>query len=176
MNYINEVPLEDEKPSKWNRFFIFFIGIFLIILILSYFLISYPLFPILESLFESRISQDNKIILDNFSIIFKNDTYRELQELYYSNQSTEIAVCLIGEKKIDYFIYSLYSPETIEQSFDHVRFKSCTDDTLIILHSHPFRKCIASEQDLKMLNETKQSNNQSIIIIMCEPNRFSIYS
>lgn len=176
MNSLIDLPIEEEKPSRWKRFFILITGIFLITLILSYLLISYPIFPILESLFESHISQDNKINLDNFSILFKNNTFEQLQELYYSNQSKEFAVCLLGEKEKDYTIDRIYVPEILEQSFNHVKFRSCSDDTLILLHSHPFRRCIASEQDLRLLNETKQLSNQSIIIVMCEPNRFSVYS
>lgn len=167
---------DEESPSVAKRIYIILLGLFLLILLLSYFLISHPIYPILESLFESKLSHGDKILLDNFSIIFEGETYKTLQELYYSDQSNEFAACLIGYKNNDYIITSLYIPETIDQSFNHVKFRPCSDDTLILLHSHPFRRCIASEQDLNLLNETKKSNPNLLIIIMCEPNRFSIYS
>ncbi|MBS3172574.1 hypothetical protein J4438_03270 [Candidatus Woesearchaeota archaeon] len=168
--------IEDEKPSKWKQFFILIIGIFLIILILSYLLISYPLFSILGSIFESELAQDNNIVVGNITVTFQNNTYKQLQNMYYSNQSTEFAVCLLGKKETEYIITSMYTPHIIEQAFDHVKFNQCSEDTLILLHSHPFRRCIASEQDLKLLNQSRQLSNQTIIIIMCEPNRFTIYS
>ena len=167
-----------EKPSKLSKIITALVGIFLLILFTSYFLLGSSLFPILESIFESKEAKDNMIKIDkNTSIIFEGDTYSDLQNIYFEDVSKEFAVCLFGEKKSGiYSITEIFIPEIIEQSFNHVRFKSCPKETIVLLHSHPYRKCIASEQDLITLENIKQNNNQSLIVIMCEPNRFSIYS
>ncbi len=167
-----------DKPSKLSKIITMSIGIFLLLLFTSYFLLGSSLFPILESIFESTESEGNVIKIDqNTSIVFEENTYEELQEIYFEDLSKEFAICLFGKKESNiYSIDEIFIPEIIEQSFNHVRFKSCPRETLILLHSHPYRKCIASEQDLITLDNVKQNNNQSLIVIMCEPNRFSIYN
>lgn len=164
------------EDSKWKKVLVGAISVFLLLLILSYFLVSYPLFPILESVFESETSKDNQILIDDLSIIFNEKSYSDLQLLYKKDQSVEFAACLIGEKdRKEYSITEVYQPEMTDQSFNHVSFKPCKQGDLILLHSHPYRRCIASQQDLITLNKTKQTNSNILMIIMCEPNRFSVY-
>lgn len=173
---INQEFQDFEKDSVFKKIFIGILSIFLLFLFLSYFLLSYPLFPILESLFESREAKEDLLVIEGISIKFENKTYNILQENYHKNQSVEFISCLIGEKEgSKYTINNIYTPEVIEQSFNHISFKSCSKDTLIILHSHPYRRCIASQQDILTLNNLKQENPNRLMIIMCEPNRFSIY-
>ncbi len=165
-----------EPHPLWKRILIIVIGLFLLGLILSYFLLSYPIFPILESLLESKNSEDNKITLDNLEIIFEGNTFDQLHTLYHSNQSVEFAACLNGEKQGNqYLINQVFEPEISSQTFNHVSFKPCPTNSLILLHSHPYRRCIASEQDLITLEEIKQENPDILMVIMCEPNRFSVY-
>ena len=169
--------LEDtDQESKIKKLIVSISGIILLVLILSYFLLSYPVFPILESLSESKTTKDNIIDLNEFSIIFEEEVFTELQENYHNNLQVEFATCLLGDKDQDYNINQIQTPEIIEQAFDHVTFKSCPQETLIVLHSHPYRRCIGSEQDMKHLEKLKEINKNALIIIMCEPNRFTIYS
>ena len=175
MEYSEGNELIEEHPL-WKRIMIIIIGLFLLSLMFSYFLFSYPLFPIFESLLESRNSENNEISLDDFSIVFLDDILVEIQEEYQKNQKVEFAVCLLGEKNNEnYNIKKVHYPEIYSQSFNHVSFQSCPDESLIILHSHPFRRCIASQQDIITLEETKSRNKDFLMVIMCEPNRFSVY-
>ena len=172
-DYLEEEFLED---SKWKKVSIIVISFFLLLLILSYFLVSYPLFPILESISESETSKDNQIKVGQISIIFNEESYSNLQTLYKKDQSVEFAACLAGKKEgKTYSATEVYQPEITDQSFNHVNFKPCGQDAIILLHSHPYRRCIASQQDLITLNQTKQINPNILMVIMCEPNRFSIY-
>jgi hypothetical protein len=166
-----------EKDSKLRKTLTMVGGIFLLFLFTPYFLFGSSIFPTLESIFESRESENNVIKIDqNTNIIFKEDAYSDLQQLYFKDLSKEFAVCLFGEKESNiYFVKEIFIPNTIDKSFNHIRFKSCPKETIILLHSHPFRRCIASEQDLMTLDNLKHNNNQSLIVIMCEQNRFSIY-
>ncbi len=171
-NFLEE--LEEKRPI-WKRITIMFLAIGLLLLIMSYILASYPLFPIIASLSESKLAENKTIELDEFSIIFTKNTYEELQNYYNEDLSVEMAVCLKGEINNDYIINEIYQPEIIEQTYNHVTFKPCSTNSIILLHSQPFRHCIASEQDLITLDNVKQRNPDVIMVIMCESNRFSVY-
>jgi hypothetical protein len=165
----------EEKEPIWKRIFIIFLAIGLLLLVTSYILASYPLFPIVASLSESKIAENETIDLGRFSIIFTEEAYEDLQKYYNKDPSVEMAVCLKGRIEKDYIIDEIYQPNIIEQTYNHVSFKPCSSDSIILLHSQPFRHCIASEQDLITLDKVKQRNENIIMVIMCEPNRFSVY-
>lgn len=172
----NPLPQENPYWQKTKRLLITLMGIFIIFLFLSYFWSSFPLSTILSGKLESKPVQDNKIILPNATIIFENDTLTLLQQQYFSVQKTEFSLCLLGDKiNSDYHITSFYPPVTLKQTFNQVVFEPCSKDTLVMLHSHPYKSCLGSEQDLQTLKETQKSNPDTIMIIMCEPGRFSVY-
>ena len=101
--------------------------------------------------------------------------YEKIKQYYFEYQTVEFVLCLIGDKEKDYFITEIYQPEIISQMFNKVLFKQCSKETLIVLHSHPNNRCIASSQDISMLNNLKNINQDSAIIIMCSQTRFSLY-
>jgi len=82
-----------------------------------------------------------------------------------------------GIKENDvYYITSLEQPTMYEQAFNHVSFAPCSEESLILLHTHPYKKCIASETDINTLREMQQRNADVLMVVMCEPDRFSVYS
>ncbi len=173
-----EKPDLEELPeeSKFKRFIIFIAGIALIVLMVSYIFVSYPLSSIIEGKIESTPLEENVILLDTFSIIFDEQTRKELQSIYFAEQKVEFSVCLSGEKEgDDYYITSLYQPLMYEQGFSHVFFEPCSEETMIILHSHPYKSCIASQTDLNTLEKSKEENPEVLMVVMCEPARFSVY-
>jgi hypothetical protein len=173
----NEKFQDFEKEGRLKKTAIGILGILLLLLLLSYFLLSYPIFPILESLFESKEAKNNKIFLEEFTINFLGGTYNDLQHNYHINQSVEFVSCLEGKKEgREYFIEETYIPEVSDQSFNHISFKPCSEDTIILLHSHPYRRCIASGQDLLTLDNLKVLNPERMMVIMCESDRFSVYN
>ena len=110
------------------------------------------------------------------NIIFEEKILEQIQAIYLQNQEVEIVACLAGQKDgEDYQIDEFYVPHTTDQTFDHVSFEPCSQETLILLHSHPYKRCIASEQDIETRDEIKQENQHALMIIMCEPDRFSVY-
>ena len=159
----------------WKKVIIITLSILLLALIISYFLVSFPIYSILEGKSESVEISENTITLREFSIIFEGSTYNELKNIYLENLEVETSVCLEGVKSHNYFISEIHEPEIIEQSYDHVSFKPCSADTIVVLHTHPYKRCIASKQDLKMLEGLKEKNEEALIMIMCEPTRFTIY-
>ena len=114
----------EERDSIWRKIIIMFIAIALLFLITSYILLGYPIFPILESISESKLAENKTIVLEEFSIMFTEDTYNDLQEYYNKDLSVEMVVCLKGEISRDYTINEVYQPDITEQTFNHVTFKT----------------------------------------------------
>ncbi len=169
----------EEEDNKLKRILIVVTGLFLIFLILSFTFLRYPVGEILQGQIESERIIDNKLVLKEFTVIFENNTDIILSNLYNDEQETklvETSVCLKGIKlEKDYLINSIYYPEIHEQSFRHVEFSSCPIDTLVMLHTHPYKHCLASDTDLETLKKAQNSNPDVIMIIMCEPQKYNIY-
>ena len=107
--------------------------------------------------------------------IFDERTEEVLKSYYFSEQETEISLCLEGYKAEDYRITSLYQPKIYQAAYNQVSFEPCSAETMIILHTHPYKRCIASGQDLEMLEKSKLSNPEVLMVVMCGPDRFSVY-
>ena len=168
------------QESKSKKILIIIIGLFMILLILSWGFMRYPLDNIIEGQLRSKSIEQDKIILKELTIIFLNNTEHLLSEIYTSEQEinlVETSTCLLGFKQENnYYVESIYYPEIHDQSFRHVSFSSCPTDTLIMLHTHPFKHCLASETDTETLKKAQKTNENLLMIIMCEPNRYSIYT
>ena len=164
--------IEAEEKPLWKRIALALLGLFLLFLLLGYFLL--PL-DTLASLLESE-EVENGLVEQDVSVSFENGSYEVLLEKYQSYLTEEFKVCLFGEYDGVYHITSVFDVVMHEQAFDHVVSEACPEETLIALHSHPYRQCLASAQDLKTLEKAQEVNPQALIGIMCEPERFSFYS
>lgn len=171
---------EEEKPlipPKIKKIVLLFIGIFLAILMFSYIFATFPIGDIIQSKAQSTLLQGNMLILAEFLIIFENNTATQLESLYLQEQREEFSVCLQGKYENNlYTITSLYQPTTYRRTFSHVTFESCDAETLIMLHSHPYKRCIASQTDLNTLAKSKELNPTVLMVVMCEPNRYAVYN
>src|SRR3989338_3423814 len=135
-------------------------GLLTLFLLASFIFLSYPIDNIIISKLESQSPIANTLIIDNIKIIFEQQTQQQHQE----------------QQKTLYRITSLYTPKMYQQTFNHVVFEPCNKDTLIMLHSHPYKSCLASATDINTLQKTKQQNPNILMIVMCEPQRFSVYN
>jgi len=173
--------LKEEKPSFFSsfatKFFFFLGGLLTLFLLASFIFLSYPIDHIIASKLESQSPIANTLIIDNIKIIFEQPTEQQLQDIYLNQQKVEFSVCLLGEKiENTYHLTSLYTPKMYQQTFNHVVFEPCNKDTLIMLHSHPYKSCLASDIDLNTLKQTQKNNPDTLMIVMCEPQRYSVYS
>ena len=168
----------EEDKYNWIKVVIWFlVGIFLILLIISFVFVTYPTGNIIEGRLESNPVRNNIIDLNEFDIIFEENSLEKLQSIYFDEQKVEFSVCLTGRKlNNNYHINDLYKPVTYSQSFNSVSFEPCNKETLIILHSHPYKSCIASQVDINMLRSNQQRNKDVLMVVMCEPDRFSVYN
>ncbi|MBT3297430.1 hypothetical protein HN385_00740 [archaeon] len=169
-------PTFRETHPKIHKTIIISSSLFMALLMISFVFATFPIDSIIKSYFESSPLEGNVIDTEEFKVYFLNETENDLQEWYIAEQKYEFSACLLGYKiNEDYYITSAYQPEMYEQTFNHVNFESCSQETKIMLHTHPYKSCIASDTDLNTLNQTRQSNPEVIMLIMCEPDRFSVY-
>lgn len=168
--------LPEEKPSRLKKIILIGIAILFVLLMISFIFVTFPLDDIIKSKVKSSLLQDNVITLDNFRIVFENGTEEILKSYYFNEQQVEISLCLEGYQEGDYYITSLYEPQTYQAAFNQVSFESCSTETVIMLHTHPYQRCLASDTDLQTLEKNKVTNPDLLMVVMCEPDRFSIYT
>ena len=168
---------ESEGFRIFKKAIIVFVSIFLMFLFLSYFLLGNNIFDILASRSSSFTASNGRIIFGGGTITFQEEAYQNLLEIYNENQQHEFKACLMGYKSgKNYFVEKIEAPKIISQDFSSVRAEPCREGTIIDLHSHPYKSCLASETDLKTLQKSQDTNPELLMVVMCEPSRFSVYS
>ncbi len=180
MQHPEEIPEEEHHEEysehKWKKPLIYAMGGFMILLMISFVFVTYPIGPILEGKIESNLIQNNQIDTGEFIIFFEGNSYDKLLDVYSPDLEHEISLCLLGQKKgDDYVVSSLYEPKVYEQTFNHVSFEPCNSETIVMLHSHPYKRCVASDTDINTLEKTQKVNPDVLMVVMCEPDRFSVY-
>jgi len=138
--------------------------------------------PLIRSIFagliESSKLQENQLkARDDIILNFDPKIIETLDQLHKENIGLEFKACLSGteENKI-YNITSIYEPVTFLKEYDQVISEPCKENTLISLHSHPLKHCLPSAQDIKTFNKFKEKNSKALMVIMCEKERFNVYS
>ena len=110
------------------------------------------------------------------SIQFGNGVYGTLLDIYAQNQKAETKFCLEGylENEV-YHVLSIQQPEIYSQSFSHVSSEQCPKGTIIDLHTHPYRSCFFSPQDLRTYDSIRMRDKDALLGMMCEKDRFRFY-
>jgi len=138
--------LEEIKPSLLHRIIIICIAFFLLFIMLYYFVGS----QIDQNILSSLISKpfDEKHLVGNNTIRFQAEVIETIKSDYILDYKYEKKWCLLGNKKdSEFLITDIYYPEIIERNITFIRTKPCPVQTIISLHSHPFRSCLPSKQD-----------------------------
>ena len=172
---IPEEVIEEEQESILKKIFIIVVAVFLIVLVSSFVFFDYGTSEIIVGLFQSStIDEEFSTQLNSGKqLIFTEGTYNELLVEYFKSQRAEFKACLQGEiRDSDYIINGVAFPRIYSQTFNQVISEPCQRETLILLHSHPERRCIPSQQDIQNLEEFKQINLNTILAVMCEKDRF----
>ncbi len=178
---LNTEPLPEEEPEpRWRKWVFWGIGLMLILLIISLTFVTFPVDDILKSKLMAAVLKEKRLETEELSLIFEKDTYTQLKYFYLQEQKVEWSACLSGEikwgEKKTYHLTSIYQPPMHQQVFNQVSFTTCFPETLVILHSHPYGRCIASEEDLNTLRKSQQENPLVVMVIMCELEEFGVYS
>ncbi len=171
----NYEELPPENPPKWKKPLIFVMGLFMVGLMISFIFVTFPVGDILAGYSESSSIKNNILEGDGVRLVFEGDTYKQLLQWYNDELSLEIVVCLKGSKEgSNYLINELYKPTTYAQAYNHVRFAPC-EESVVLLHTHPHKRCIASETDINTLKDSQKINPDLLMAVMCEGDRISIY-
>ncbi|MAG92030.1 hypothetical protein CMO83_05120 [Candidatus Woesearchaeota archaeon] len=172
-----DIPPESKFSKIIKKSSIVIISLVMVFLIISYVLPRYSIFRIIAGQLNSYEVDDNVIILkNNQKIIFENNTYDELLGIYLDNQEHEFKACLIGNKQDNnYHVEKIEIPKIFSQTFSSVSAEPCEQDAIISLHSHPFKSCFLSVHDVRGYRFVRDINEDAIIGIMCESNRFNFY-
>ena len=178
MEDYKEDGIEEIPKSKIKKYLILILALVLIFLVSTYYVVFYGVDDVLSGLIQSY-KIDDKLTL-NFKenkIIFSKEAYDELNSIYDKNKELEFKVCLKGyvENKV-YNINNILIPKTFSQKYNEVVSEKCDNNTLIDLHSHPFRRCLASFQDIINFKRLKITNENVLLAIMCEKDRFYLYN
>ena len=172
---------QDNRSPWYYHIGVKILSLVMAIMFVMWIFAGFPIGGIIRGQIESTALEEGELRLENFTVEFEEEVLLELLGLYLANQETEFSVCLFGEFdsnlvfKDKYLISSLYVPEMYVQTYSHVRFESCSADTLIMLHTHPYKSCLASSTDLETLASSKLQNPDIVMLVMCEPERFSVY-
>ncbi len=168
-----EVKEETEEEINRKKKIRTFGGIFLAFLMLSFVIPQ----DVLHSFAASKTVFDNTIKLNNITIVFKDNNYETLRNYYFAHQLTEFKLCLTGTiANNTYEVTNMYAPRIIFASPTSVHSTICNQETIIDLHSHPFKECRASEQDSISYRYYKRNNPNVLAAVMCDSDRFGFYS
>ena len=76
----NEIASPSAEPTepRWKKPLIWAMGVFMILLMLSFVFVSYPIGPILEGKIESNLIKNNQIDVGEFIIFFEGNSYGNL--------------------------------------------------------------------------------------------------
>ncbi|MBI2667641.1 hypothetical protein HYX17_02615 [Candidatus Woesearchaeota archaeon] len=177
MEDYKEDNIEEIPRSKIKRYLVLILAVILIFLVSTYYVIFYGVDDVLSGLIQSyKIDDKLTLSFKNNKIIFSKEVYDELNNIYNENKELEFKACLMGYVKNNiYNIDNIIIPKTFSQKYNEVVSERCDNETLIDLHSHPFRRCLASFQDIINFRILKITNENILLAVMCEKDRFYIY-
>jgi proteasome lid subunit RPN8/RPN11 len=177
---------EEEHPLwTWTkRAFLFLVALFLFYLMFTYMGIGPDLLKVFEGQAASNaLDEDYSLYIDNSTkVIFTEELYGELFALFVDNQEHEFKACLYGEIELldsgvaVYQLDAVIVPEIYKQDIYSVSSAGCDSDALVSMHSHPYMKCIFSEQDILSYERYLEIAPDALLAIMCEEDRFTFYS
>ncbi|MBW3019914.1 hypothetical protein KY334_01340 [Candidatus Woesearchaeota archaeon] len=160
--------------DRHKKYLFHALAIFILIIAVAYFTLSMPTFSNFLGIIESQNTMDNVFHEGIYTIVISQNIVNYLQDSYDKQADHESIYCLKGNVNGSFYnITSLYQPEVYSKTYTNVRFESCSDDTLIILHTHPIRECLPSKTDLNTLRNFQEKNPNTIMAVMCDENRIN---
>lgn len=173
--------LEEEDKDKvpfFNRVIVPGLSIIFMLVLAAYFIFG-PIDHTIRGQIASNALEDNEINFGEHLLLFYNNTGEELESIYnefQEEQLVETSVCLKGRiYNNTYAIQEIFYPKIFQATFTSVHFEPCPNDTIIMLHTQPYKSCLASEQDFITFEESKAKNKKLLMLIMCEERRYTLY-
>ncbi|MBN1175583.1 hypothetical protein JXA48_02985 [Candidatus Woesearchaeota archaeon] len=172
--------IHEETSHSYKQFLIFFVTAVILGLFASFAIFS-PVNAVIEGQLRSSTLNHNIVMFGDYSLYFSRSVADTLPSLYNQNQisnGVESAYCLIGESTGNkaYEITGILYPKIYSQTRTQVNFAPCPPETVVMLHTHPYKSCLASDVDLQTLKQSQVNNKDLLMIVMCESMRFTVYS
>jgi len=168
--HTHELEEETEEQKKRRKVMKAVFSVILAIMVLS-FIIPYD---VLNSLISSSELNGNSIETQSAKVLFKPETLTKLQDYYKANQLTEFKLCLTGFIKDGaYYVTDFYEPKILFKTPVSIHSEICNESTIIDLHTHPFKNCLFSEQDIMSFKNIM--NKEVLGAVMCDTSRFNFY-
>lgn len=165
-----------------KRIAVFLVGIFLLYLMTTYFGIGPYILQILEGqVVSEQIDTNYTLFLSNATtVVFDESVYAELLEYYIAHQRYEFAACFKGNLTLSdegktYLLTAMEIPHMYSQSVHRVISTGCPAETLVSLHTHPYKQCLFSEQDINSFFLFQRRAPNGLYVLMCEEDRFTFY-
>lgn len=166
---------EEGTPTEHRPVLTTVIAAALILVMVSYIWLSPTVFNGLLGLAQSDVVIDDSIEDGNISIVFNDRVEGDLQELYGEFPEEETALCMYGSVDSGtYRVMNYTRPRVISSSYSHVRHEPCPSEAIIVFHTHPQRRCLPSGTDRQTLGDIQERNPKTIMLIMCESQRYTI--
>jgi proteasome lid subunit RPN8/RPN11 len=174
---------EEEHPIwTWTkRVLLLFVAVFLFYLMFTYMGIGPDVLKVFEGQAASHeIGGNFTLFIDKETkVVFSEELYLSLFDMFVNNQGHEFKACLYGTLEtlnsglVIYSLNDVVIPEIYEQDVYHVVSAGCDSETLVSMHSHPYKKCLFSAQDVRSYQEFLEDAPHALMAIMCEEDRFA---
>lgn len=167
---------DDPPPKSYSQPMLWLLGIILAVIMTSYIFLAPTIQDNLAGYIQSSVILENKIESGDTTIHISEEVKETVQSYYTRFPDVETALCLQGTHRNQtvYNITDVYQPTTYSAGFTYVRHEPCDEDTVVMFHTHPERRCQASPQDRVTLEQAQQEQPEMRMLIMCEPRRFNI--
>ncbi len=186
---VQEVDMNEEQEEHpyyriAKRIAVFCVGLFLLYLMTTYFGIGPYLLQIFEGQIVSKeIDANYTLFLSNATtVMFDQEVYAQLLDYYIAHQRYEFAACFTGNLTLSdsnggkvYVLSAMEIPHTYSQSVHRVVSSGCPPETLVSLHTHPYKQCLFSEQDIRSFFVFHDRSPSGLFALMCEEDRFTFY-
>ncbi len=168
-------PKDSQRPPR--KIFARLFGVLALLSLLIYFGAQSGT---IVGLMRSTTLDGNQLSHGNVTIHFNDNVLSSLQSTYLEEADREIKACLEGmvleeDNGLSYQVTGITYPEVISSSVVHITTSMCPESTIIVLHSHPLNRCVASDQDMRTLKRYHDVNPHILALIMCNIDRFSVY-
>lgn len=175
--YLQSKVRSTDSKRPFHKIFVRLFGVFALLSLLLYFGVQSDT---IVGLVRSKTIEDNQLTHGNLTIHINDNVLSSLQTTYLEEADREIKACLEGmvfeeDNGLYYQVTGVTYPDIISSSVVHITTSMCPESTIIVLHSHPVNRCVASQQDMLTLERYRQVNPHMLAMIMCNTDRFSIY-
>lgn len=173
---IQDLETETEEESPKRKWPFVLVTILMCIMLLTWIFMQYPLSTVIAGQLRSGSVKGTTLETLGYAIQFEQKTLDTITTAWYANLNQETTLCLHGKQvNTTYYLSYAYQPEIFEQSFKHVRHAPCDNETIMMFHTHPYKSCLASSTDLNTLKNAQERDEDILMMIMCEGNRYTVY-